>query len=50
MPTHVLHAEVLQGALLSESEELRQAQQARERKRTPKRRVRNKKLEDPQAQ
>ena len=50
VPTHVLHAEVLQGALLSESEELRQAQQARERKRTPKRRVRNKKLEDPQAQ
>ena len=42
VPTHIIHAEVLQGALLSESEELRQAQEAPVRGR---RRVRNKKLE-----
>ncbi len=46
VPTHIIHAEVLQGALLSESEELRQAQEAPVRGR---RRVRNKKLEVSQA-
>ena len=47
VPTHIIHAEVLQSALLSESEELRQESQSRDRRRTPKRRVRNKKLENP---
>ena len=47
VPTHIIHAEVLQSALLSESEELRQAAERQERKNAPKRRVRNKKLENP---
>ncbi|MGI6255494.1 MAG: hypothetical protein ACOYJZ_07645 [Acutalibacter sp.] len=48
VPTHVIHAEVLQSALLSESEELRQRALKEERQQQrsgPKRRVRNKKLE-----
>ena len=48
VPTHIIHAEVLQSALLSESEELRQAAEKAQRKNAPKRRVRNKKLETPQ--
>ena len=49
VPTHIIHAEVLQSALLSESEELRQTKERAEKKSAPKRRVRNKKLETPQA-
>lgn len=45
IPTHILHTDVLQSALLSESEELRQQMEREERKAAPKRRVRNKKLE-----
>ena len=48
VPTHIIHADVLQSALLSESEELRQAAEKAERKNAPKRRVRNKRLETPQ--
>lgn len=47
VPTHVIHADVLQSALLSESEELRETA-LREERSGPKRRVRNKKLEIPQ--
>ena len=46
IPTHILHTDVLQSALLSESEELRQQMEREERKAAPKRRVRNKKLEN----
>ncbi len=45
VPTHIIHADVLQSALLSESEELRQQAEKLEKKNTPKRRIRNKKLE-----
>ena len=45
VPTHIIHADVLQSALLSESEELRQQAEKLEKKNSPKRRVRNKKLE-----
>ena len=48
VPTHIIHADVLQSALLSESEELRQAAEKAERKNAPKRRVRNTRLETPQ--
>ncbi len=48
VPTHIIHADVLQSALLSESEELRQTMEREERKSAPKRRVRNKKLEIPE--
>ena len=51
VPTHIIHADVLQSALLSESEELRQQaekQEKKERKAAAKRRVRNQKLETPQ--
>ena len=45
VPTHIIHADVLQSALLSESEELRQQAEKLEKKNAPKRRIRNKKLE-----
>ncbi len=51
VPTHVIHADVLQSALLSESEELREKalrEERQEQRSGPKRRVRNKKLEIPQ--
>ncbi len=46
IPTHVINADVLQSALLSESEGLRQAAEEEELRHAPRRRVRNKKLED----
>ncbi len=46
IPTHVINADVLQSALLSESEELRRAAEEEEMKHAPRRRVRNKKLEE----
>ncbi len=46
IPTHIINADVLQSALLSESEGLRQAAEEEELKHAPRRRVRNKKLED----
>lgn len=48
VPTHIIHAEVLQSALLSESEELRQKEESQEQRSILKRRVRNKKLELPE--
>lgn len=47
IPTHVINVDVLQSALLSESEGLQQAAEEEEIKHTPRRRVRNKKLEEP---
>ena len=46
IPTHVIHTDVLQSALLSEEEELRQAAEGG-KKGLLRRRVRNKKLEEP---
>ncbi len=46
IPTHVINADVLQSALLSESEGLRQAAEEEELRHAPRRRVRNKKLEE----
>ncbi len=46
IPTHVINADVLQSALLSESEELRRAAGEEEQKHAPRRRVKNKKLEE----
>ena len=46
IPTHVIHTDVLQSALLSEEEELRQAPRAA-RRGCSAGRVRNKKLEEP---
>ncbi len=43
--THIIHADVLQSALLSESEGLQQALQAEMEEAAPRRRVKNKKLE-----
>lgn len=43
--THIIHADVLQSALLSESEGLQQALQAEMEEAPPRRRVKNKKLE-----
>ena len=48
VPTHVINVDVLQSALLSESESLLQAAEEEELRRTPRRRVRNKRLEEPQ--
>lgn len=46
IPTHVINADVLQSALLSESEELRQLSGGEDSQHEARRRVRNKKLED----
>ncbi len=46
IPTHVINADVLQSALLSDSEGLRQAAEEEELRHAPRRRVRNKKLEE----
>ncbi len=46
IPTHVINADVLQSALLSESEGLRQALEEEEHKLEPRRRVRNRKPEE----
>ena len=46
VPTHVINADVLQSALLSESEDLRRAARKEEEKQAPRRRVRNQRLED----
>lgn len=46
IPTHVINADVLQSALLSESEGLRRAIEEEELRTAPRRRVRNKKLEE----
>ncbi len=46
IPTHVINADVLQSALLSESEELRRTAGEEEQRRAPRRRVKNKKLEE----
>ncbi len=48
IPTHIINADVLQSALLSESEELLRTSGPEDAKRAPRRRVRNKKLEDRQ--
>ena len=45
IPTHIIHADVLQSALLSESEELRKAQEEEEARHAPRKRVRSKKQE-----
>ena len=46
IPTHIINADVIQSALLSESEELRRTAEELESKRVPRKRVRNKKLEE----
>lgn len=46
IPTHIINVDVLQSALLSESEMLHRMQEKEERKNNPRRRVRNKKLEE----
>lgn len=46
IPTHVINADVLQSALLSESEELKRTAEAEELKHAPRRRVRPKKQEE----
>ena len=46
VPTHVINADVLQSALLSESEDLRRTARAEEEKQAPRRRVRNQRLEE----
>ena len=48
IPTHVINVDVLQSALLSESESLLQAAEEEELRHAPRRRIRNKKLEEPQ--
>ncbi|MCH5353047.1 MAG: hypothetical protein J1E06_06245 [Acutalibacter sp.] len=48
IPTHVINVDVLQSALLSESESLIQAAEEEELRHAPRRRVRNKKLEERQ--
>ena len=45
IPTHIIHADLLQSALLSEEEDLRKAKEE-DTKTAPRRRVRNPKLED----
>lgn len=45
IPTHIIHADVLQSALLSESEGLQKALEAEQEEAAPRRRVKNKKLE-----
>ena len=47
IPTHVINADVLQSALLSESEEIVRETEEEEAKRAPRRRVKNQKLELP---
>ena len=48
IPTHVINVDVLQSALLSESESLLQAAEEEELRHSPRRRVRNRKMEEHQ--